>query len=47
MDGSDVYDVMVTSGEAPSVQEIAEHFAITPEDGRLALHRLNDAHLLI
>jgi len=41
-----IYDVLVTTGKAPSYQATAQQFAIDAEEARLAYHRLNAGHAL-
>jgi len=41
-----IYDMMVATGQAPSYQATAKQFDITPDEARLAYHRLNAAHAL-
>lgn len=41
-----IYQIMTTTGQTPDYHTIAEHFAMTPQSARQALHRLNDAHAL-
>jgi len=41
-----IYQVMVTTGQAPSVQTTAQQFNMSSEEARLAYHRLHNAHAL-
>ena len=41
-----VYEVMVTTGQAPTYHETAQRFGISSEEARLAYHRLHEAHAL-
>lgn len=42
-----MYKTLIANGAAPSVDTIAERFALTPLDARRALQRLHNAHALV